>query len=129
MPLRILVRGAGAWHDACSFELAAQVMCRVYVGFESVTRGRGDGRRRERLEDVRRVSRDRWDTTPVRAVMTPVSRLATLPPDADAPSALEELTRLDVRHVPVVEDSRIVGMLRRRDLCRGTGAARKGWTR
>ena len=119
MPLRILVRGAGAWHDACSSELAAQVMCRVDVGFESVTRGRDDGRRRERLEDMRRVSRDRWDTTPVRAVMTPVSRLVTLPPEeADAASALEELTRLDVRQLPVVEDGRIVGMLRRRDLVR-----------
>jgi Zn-dependent protease/CBS domain-containing protein len=70
------------------------------------------------LEDVRKVPRDRWDNTQVREIMTPVQRLQVMPPQEDAATALREITRLDVRQVPVVEGGHLVGLLRRRDFVR-----------
>lgn len=68
------------------------------------------------LEDVRNVSRDQWDTTYVREMMTPNNRLTTLPASAEADEALHQLRQLDVRQVPVVENGRLVGLVRRRDI-------------
>jgi Zn-dependent protease/CBS domain-containing protein len=70
------------------------------------------------LEDVRKLPRDRWDTTPVREIMTPVGRLSVMPPQEDAATALREISRLDVRQVPVVERGHLLGLLRRQDFVR-----------
>ena len=70
------------------------------------------------LEDVRRVPRDAWDVTPVGQIMTPASSLDLASPREDANEAFNRLARRDVRQVPVVQDGRLVGMLRRRDITR-----------
>lgn len=70
------------------------------------------------LEDVRRVARDDWATTPVTQVMTPLARLVTLAPDAGAVAALEALATHDVDQIPIVEGDHFTGMVRRRDLMR-----------
>jgi Zn-dependent protease/CBS domain-containing protein len=68
------------------------------------------------LEDVRTIGREQWGTTYVRDVMTPDSRLATLPATAEADEALHQLSQLDVSQMPVVENGRLVGLIRRRDI-------------
>jgi CBS domain-containing protein len=70
------------------------------------------------LEDVRTVPREAWDTTPVSQIMTPASQLELVSPREDATQALQKLGRRDVRQMPVVQDGRVVGMLRRRDVLR-----------
>ena len=70
------------------------------------------------LEDLRKVPRAAWGTTPVRAVMTPADQLATASPQEDAAAALDELARRDVSQLPVLQGGRLVGMLRRRDIAR-----------
>jgi CBS domain-containing protein len=50
--------------------------------------------------------------------MTPADELAVVSPAEDASQALEELTRCDVRQVPVVEGCHVVGLLRHRDIMR-----------
>lgn len=70
------------------------------------------------LEDVREVPREAWETTPVRAIMTPADQLATASPQEDLAKAFEELARRDVGQLPVVQGGRLVGMLRRRDIAR-----------
>ncbi len=70
------------------------------------------------LEDVRKTSRETWDTKLVRDIMTPWERLATVAPGEDAATALNRLASNDVRQVPVVDEGRLVGMLRRRDIVR-----------
>ncbi len=52
----------------------------------------------------------------VRDIMTPRDRLATLPLDASAERALEELGRRDVRQVSVLDGAHLEGIVRRRDL-------------
>jgi len=70
------------------------------------------------LEDVRRVTRSAWDTATVRGIMTPTGKLVVVTPAEDAGQALEKLTSVDVRQLPVVHDGRLVGLLRRRDIIR-----------
>jgi CBS domain-containing protein len=70
------------------------------------------------LEDVRRVTRSAWDTATVREIMTPTGKLVVVTPAEDAAQALEKLTSVDVRQLPVVHDGRLVGLLRRRDIIR-----------
>lgn len=68
------------------------------------------------LEDVRGVSREAWDTTTVREIMTSVDRLTTVAPDEDAADALNKLMQRDVRQLPVVRGGSLIGLLRRRDI-------------
>jgi Zn-dependent protease/CBS domain-containing protein len=68
------------------------------------------------LDDVRKVTRDKWDTVRVREIMTPTSQLLTVSPDEDAAEALDKLTQNDVRQLPVVRGGELLGLLRRRDI-------------
>jgi Zn-dependent protease/CBS domain-containing protein len=70
------------------------------------------------LEDVRKVPRAEWDQTRVREIMTPADQLDVVTPREDATDALRKLAGRDVRQVPVVQEGRLVGMLRRRDIMR-----------
>jgi Zn-dependent protease/CBS domain-containing protein len=70
------------------------------------------------LEDIRKVSRDTWDTTMVRDIMTPADQLAAVRPQDDAATALDKLMERDVRQVPVISDRHLVGLVRRRDIMR-----------
>jgi Zn-dependent protease len=70
------------------------------------------------LEDVRKVPRTDWDETQVAQVMTPTSKLDVVTPREDVADALNKLSQRDVRQMPVVQDGRLVGMLRRRDIIR-----------
>jgi len=68
------------------------------------------------LDDVRGVQKDDWDTTQVADIMTPRDKLIVVGPDEDASEALSKLTSRDLRQLPVVSDSELVGLLRRRDI-------------
>jgi Zn-dependent protease/CBS domain-containing protein len=69
-----------------------------------------------RLADVRERSSSQWQDMTVAQVMTPVSELPALPPDARAERALDELTRRDVEQLPVVDRDHMVGLVSRGDL-------------
>jgi Zn-dependent protease/predicted transcriptional regulator len=68
------------------------------------------------LEDIRTVKRDAWDMENVRQIMTPTDKLTVAAPDEDAADALDKLAALDVHQLPVVQDGKLVGLLRQRDI-------------
>jgi Zn-dependent protease/CBS domain-containing protein len=70
------------------------------------------------LQDVRSLSRDAWDTTTVREIMTPADQLTVVSSEEDAAEALNKLAQRDVRQLPVLEGKgkELVGLLRRRDI-------------
>lgn len=68
------------------------------------------------LVDIRKRSRDVWEQTRVRDIMTPRSALASVAPQLDAAEALETLGSRDVNQVPVVDGDKLVGLLRREDI-------------
>jgi Zn-dependent protease/CBS domain-containing protein len=70
------------------------------------------------LADVRAAPREKWSEIRAGDIMTPLERLATVPPDAPAFQALELMTQRDIAQVPVVAEGRFVGMVERRDLTR-----------
>src|SRR5262249_15056049 len=70
------------------------------------------------LADLRRIKRDAWSTTPVRAIMTPAATLAATRPDELAADALEKLASRDVDQLPVIDHGHLLGMIRRADLLR-----------
>src|SRR5260221_3741108 len=55
------------------------------------------------LEDVRRTSQSYWDRVAVKDIMTPADRVRSLSPTEDAAHALDELARLEVDQLPVLD--------------------------
>jgi Zn-dependent protease len=70
------------------------------------------------LEDIRKLPRSDWGNASVAQIMTPADQLDVVSPQEDATEALQKLARRDVRQMPVVQNGRLVGMLRRRDILR-----------
>ena len=70
------------------------------------------------LEDVRRRPRQDWANTLLREIMTPAERLATVAPDEDAMQAMKLISRQNVNQLPVVENGRLRGLIRREDILR-----------
>jgi Zn-dependent protease len=67
--------------------------------------------------DVRNVPRERWTTSTVGEVMTPMERLEVVRPEAPAYEALERLGRMGVSQIPVVDGhGELRGLVRREDL-------------
>jgi Zn-dependent protease/CBS domain-containing protein len=72
-------------------------------------------------EDVRKVPRNAWDTITVGQIMTRAEQLTVVTPQENASEALDRLERSNVRQapvIPVIQDGRLVGLLRRRDIMR-----------
>lgn len=70
------------------------------------------------LHDIRGVSKERWQETTVREIMTPREKLVTVGPEEEADQALNTLQRSKVRQLPVAQNGNLVGLLRRRDVMR-----------
>jgi Zn-dependent protease len=68
------------------------------------------------LGDVRQIPRSEWDVTPVSKVMTPADHLAIATPHEEVTQAMNDIASHDVRQVPVVQDGRYLGVLRREDI-------------
>ena len=70
------------------------------------------------LPDIREIPEPSWPETPVSAAMTPSSRLVTLDPDSPAVDVLQTLSSRGVNQIPIVEDQRLIGLVRREDIVR-----------
>lgn len=68
------------------------------------------------LRNLRRFTLGEWASTRVREAMTPLSQVCTIPPDLSVIDALHLMTRLRVDMLPVTEGTRLLGVLRRRDV-------------
>ena len=68
------------------------------------------------LDDVRKLDRSRWPYTMVRNIMTPASKLVQVGPQDDMHKALTLLGEGDISLIPVVENGRVRGLLRREDI-------------
>ncbi len=68
------------------------------------------------LHRVKEVSRLDWAHTTAAQVMLPLGELKRIGPDAELWTALQQMDRDGVNQLPVMTDSRIVGMLSREDV-------------
>jgi Zn-dependent protease/predicted transcriptional regulator len=67
---------------------------------------------------LRKVEPNRWETTSVADVMIDASALPTVKPGDDVAEALQKLSSSELDQLPVVQEARIVGVLRRADILR-----------
>jgi CBS domain-containing protein len=63
------------------------------------------------IADLRKVEQDQWATTPVEAVMRPVSELATVSPNEQLVTAIDRFGSADLPLLPVVDHGSLVGVL------------------
>lgn len=65
------------------------------------------------LEDVRKLARQAWPHTKIREIMTRAAYVAAVAADDDAAEAMLVLTRRRVNQLPVVENGKVQGIVRR----------------
>ena len=70
------------------------------------------------IENLRGIDRSAWDTTIVRQVMVPEKDLEVVTPREDAMDAFQKLAQKEMRQIPVVQNGKLIGILRRRDILR-----------
>ena len=70
------------------------------------------------MKDVKKFLAEGRPITTVADIMTPISDLLYVSADEDVANALERLQRFDLRHIPVMLNNRIVGLLHRNDVHR-----------
>jgi Zn-dependent protease len=68
------------------------------------------------LREVRKLDRAAWDKTAVRDIMVPADKLAFAGPHEDAGEVLSRLAGRDLNQLPVLEDGRVRGLVRREDI-------------
>ncbi len=68
------------------------------------------------LHRVKDVARQDWANTTAAQVMLPLAELKRIGPDAELWTALQQMDRDGVNQLPVMTDSRVVGMLSRDDV-------------
>ena len=68
------------------------------------------------LHRIREVPRGEWQTTSAAQAMLPLDKLMRISPDKELWAALQQMDRDGVNQLPVMTDSRVVGMLSREDV-------------
>ncbi|HTO50995.1 MAG TPA: site-2 protease family protein [Burkholderiales bacterium] len=68
------------------------------------------------LHEVRRLDRAAWDRTAVRDIMVPADKLASTHPNEGAGDVLSRLAGRNLNQLPVLEDGRVRGLVRREDI-------------
>jgi Zn-dependent protease/CBS domain-containing protein len=63
--------------------------------------------------EIARIEHDKWSRTLVKDVMVPMSRLCGTSPDTPIFEALETMTKENVEQLPIIDDSKLVGILTR----------------
>jgi Zn-dependent protease/CBS domain-containing protein len=68
------------------------------------------------VRDMKKSLQDKWKTATVSDIMTPVSDLLYVTAEEDVAEAFDRLQRFDMRHMPVMFNNKIVGLLHRKDV-------------
>jgi Zn-dependent protease len=68
------------------------------------------------MNNVKSVSRDNWDTTQVKEIMTPVNELKVAQPDQKAIGILEQMIENNIKQMSVVKEGRVIGLITRDNL-------------
>ena len=70
------------------------------------------------LAQIKKVPRQKWGWTPVNQIMTPLSQLKPVSPGEGAYSVLQRMVSEGQSLLPVVEESRLIGLVRQDSLLR-----------
>lgn len=70
------------------------------------------------LHNVKQLPRDRWTSTTVSEIMSPVHQLKVVSPGDEVSTVLQRMDQEDVNQMPVVQDGRFLGLIARDNLLR-----------
>lgn len=70
------------------------------------------------VENIRRIPQNRWGMTPAGLIMTPASKVITVPPEEEGINIAEKLEEHRLVGIPVVRDGVVLGMVTRNSLAR-----------
>ncbi|MGH9680447.1 MAG: CBS domain-containing protein, partial [Candidatus Acidiferrales bacterium] len=76
------------------------------------------------LSEITRVPRSSWASTKIADVMTPSEKLVSTPANAEAWITVENMERNGISQTPIVDGSKIIGVLSRDDLLHYLGVLR-----
>ncbi len=68
------------------------------------------------LHNIKKVKQEKWDTLPVKKIMTPLDDLITASPDENAWILLRRMDEADVNQIPVIEAGQMIGLVTRKNL-------------
>jgi len=68
------------------------------------------------LKILKSIPRQKWDTTPVREIVTPLDKLRSVSPEQDALSVMEEMDESGMNQVAVVSEGKVIGLVSRDDM-------------
>lgn len=68
------------------------------------------------INQVKQVNKEKWAYTKVEDVMTPLSHIQTIKPDADAFTLLSEMIDKQTGRILVTENSGVIGIVSRKDI-------------
>ncbi len=70
------------------------------------------------LHNIKSISQQNWDMTPVKEIMTPVDKVKVAHPNQDALNILEQMDEYNINQMPVVSEGRVIGLIARDNLIR-----------
>ncbi len=70
------------------------------------------------LDNIKSVSRQSWDVTHVKEIMTPANKLKVAYPAQNVLSIVEQMEENDINQIPVVNEGRVIGLITRDNLSR-----------
>ncbi len=70
------------------------------------------------IGDLDKAPQERWEDTPVSAIMTPLSDIVVAAPQEDMTEAIMKLGQTKLDELPVLRDGHLVGVLRQNDVAR-----------
>lgn len=68
------------------------------------------------LDDIKKVPKERWSTITIKDIMIPKDQLEKVSPGDDAGVALGKLSAKNIHQIPVVQENKVRGILRRNDI-------------
>jgi predicted transcriptional regulator len=68
------------------------------------------------MRNIKMVPKERWDVTGIAEIMTPSSELRTAKPQQSGSSLLEEMDELEISHLPVLQEDKVIGIVTRDSL-------------
>ena len=70
------------------------------------------------MRNIKRIPKERWDSTPIGEIMTPASKLKTVHSQQSAASILEQMDESGISQMPVLEKDKVIGIVTRDSLIR-----------
>jgi len=70
------------------------------------------------MRNIKRIPKERWDSTLIGEIMTPASKLKSAQVEQPAVSLLEQMDELGINQIPVLEQDKVIGIVTRDSLIR-----------